>query len=244
MKNIGRSKALRIISLVFLVCTIVAAGWLYNESNPNMIFKRLAKSVAKEQPQSSFQEIHFAIIHTAQLKKEERAFQEYQDRLQKIDANQLKDKHKTAYALVKQQIKVRLNLLYIMRTDPSFYNLAGQLKIILSNDSLDLDSRLLGIDQLMQDADIYYIKAKDNINYPNPNKTGLAVQKHLHGIKFLNTELLDSLARSSLSTAEKAAITAHTYKAKIAIKDYLAFCRSHLFEHRDSTIKRNNGLLE
>ncbi|MBK7872264.1 MAG: hypothetical protein IPJ74_17110 [Saprospiraceae bacterium] len=238
MKKLARSKTLRIIFLILLVCSTLSAGWLYYETNPNVIFIRLSKNMIEEHPEfyspKPFEGEAFPIIHSGKLKKEEQYFKNYQAQLKEINRAQLKDKNKAAYIKLEQKIKERLTLLHKMKTDPSLYNLGGELKIILSSDSIALDARLLRIGQGMKEAAIYYMSAKNNLNQPDPEKTTLAIQKQLLSIKFLNGELLDSLARSSLSAQEKEAFIARTYEAKIAIKDYLAFCRSLLFEQRDS----------
>lgn len=122
-----------------------------------------------------------------------------------------------------------------LQSDPSLYNPVGHWKAVLAQSNSPLDERLHRISRQMQKATAYFSAAKANLRKPIPRQTELAIQKQLLAINFLNTELLDSIALSSLSVADRDTLRLRAYATKIAVKDYLAFCRSLLFEQSDST---------
>ncbi len=121
-----------------------------------------------------------------------------------------------------------------LQRDPSLYNPVGHWKTVLAKSKPPLDTRLRRISQQMQDANAYFSAAKANLRAPIASRIELAIQKQLLAIKFLNTELPDSIALSSLSTDDRDTLMLRTYDTKIAVKDYLAFCRSLLFEQHDT----------
>lgn len=242
MNSTSRSKILRIILFILLASTAIATVWFLYDRNPNTIFKRLERDFRQENPllsdTTSITDYVFSISSRNQLNQEKAFFQQYGVRLKKIAPEQLSARNKATYLQLEQRISEHLKELHALQTDPSLYNLGGELKVILSNDSIPLDGRLLHIGQSLKEADIYYLNAKANLIKPHPDKTSLAIQKQLRTLNFLNGELLDPLMHSNLSTPEREEITQKTAQAKIAVKDYLAFCRSLLFEQRDSTFSK------
>ena len=126
------------------------------------------------------------------------------------------------------------------RRDPAAYNLGGALKQVLAENKIPLTRRLLAIEAQMKQAPAYYQAAKANLYAPLPARCRLAVEKHSLALEFLSNELSDSLSRSSLSEAEAYRFKKAAEQARMAVKDYLAFCQSLYFEHQDSLILRNH----
>ena len=125
------------------------------------------------------------------------------------------------------------------RQDPSTYNLGGALKQVLAEERVPLPLRLNAIQNQMKQATAFYQAAKANLTAPLPEKCRLAAEKHRLSIEFLNNELMDSLRSSTVSRPEMLSFQEAAEEARIALKDYLAFCESLYFEHQDSLIFRN-----
>lgn len=248
MSKTARSRTLRAILLILLISTGIAAGWFIYDRNPNTVFKRFENDVRQENLIFYDTILNgnytFPIIHPGELNKKQVLLQQYLTRLKKIDLERLNVKNKVLFTRLEQSITKQLRILHTLQTDPSVYNLGGEMKAMLVNDSIPLDGRLLRIGQLLKDADSYYLTAKVNLIQPHPDKTVLAMQKQLRTLNFLNSELLDSLALANLSAPEREELKTRAAQAKLAVKDYLAFCRSLLFEQRDSTLKLGNERVE
>ncbi len=125
------------------------------------------------------------------------------------------------------------------RHDPSAYNLGGALKQVLAAEQIPLSRRLKAIKTQMEQAPRYYECAKANIFAPIPERCRLAAQKQRLTLDFLNNELQDSLGRLEPGGEEARQFQSAVEEARLAVKDYLAFCESLYFEHQDSLINRN-----
>ena len=123
-----------------------------------------------------------------------------------------------------------------LRSDPSLYNLGGVIKTILVRKNTTSEEKWQRLEQQLQEAPWYYTVAKDNLVYPDTAKTRLSIEKQLLTLQFLQTELLDSLSRSKLKEPQRQNILTQHSKAQIAVKDYLAFCRSILFESQNGVL--------
>ncbi len=118
--------------------------------------------------------------------------------------------------------------------DPSLYNLPGYCKKLLVVQDVSLPEKLGYIQDQLKESESYYRAAKELIDTPLPNKTLLAVQKHLFGLNFLQKELSDSLSKANLVPESRLRFQTDLERTRIAVKDYLAYCESLYFElHED-----------
>lgn len=124
--------------------------------------------------------------------------------------------------------------LYALRSDPALYNIGEHLKRSLADRVRPLNERLNIIKTQMELSGDYYNAAKRNLQKPDPDRTGDALQNQMLTLDFLDTELTAALQAAALSSHEKEAFQKVLTKARMEVKDYLAFCRSLQFEHRDS----------
>lgn len=145
----------------------------------------------------------------------------------RAEASACLNKTTTALALLEKH-------LYALRSDPALYNIGEHWKRSLANRVRPLNERLNIIKIQMELSSDYYNAAKRNLQKPNPDRTGDALQSQLLTLDFLDTELTAALQAAALSLQEKEAFQQVLTKARIEVKDYLAFCQSLQFEHRDS----------
>lgn len=124
--------------------------------------------------------------------------------------------------------------LYALRSDPAQYNIGEHLKRSLADRVRPLNERLNIIKTQMELSSDYYNAAKRNLQKPSPDRTGDALQNQMLTLEFLDSELTAALQAAALSSQEKEAFQQVLTKARMEVKDYLAFCRSLQFEHRDS----------
>jgi hypothetical protein len=124
------------------------------------------------------------------------------------------------------------------QTDPARYNLSAEVKRLLSRRQFSIDERLLAIDLCLSNAVQYYQAARQNLRRPSPDRTQLAAQQQILGLRLLMEELPDSIQRASLAQEQRRQLMDRTRNARLQLKDYIAFCESIAFEHRDSLLRQ------
>lgn len=159
----------------------------------------------------------------------------YRSCRQELSAPGLPEEERQALSRAMEEAAARIQQ---YRHDPSTYNLGGALKQVLAAKQAPLARRLKAIKMQMEQAPRYYGYAKANIHAPIPERCRLAAEKQRLTLDFLSNELQDSLGRLERNEAEARQFQATVEKARIAVKDYLAFCESLYFEHQDSLINR------
>jgi len=164
-------------------------------------------------------------FYTTQLNKANEFREDKLDSLNQLSLNDIKQ-------FLNKRIKdINTNKQY--EWDPSYYNVAGELKWLLASNYAPLPTRLKAISQKLDKTDLYYEAAKSNLQQVSIKSTLLAIDKHIKGFQFLNGELRDSLKSVTITPIEKKELEVNIQKAKYAIKDYLAFCESLKFEYED-----------
>lgn len=242
------SKTLRRVLLGLMIAIGIVAAFFTYLSNPNTVFKNLTRQFEQAYQdsiapmQQSDRALH--IIEPAQLHLEQVFYTDYLNKLEQIDQQRLTTKNHADYQLLKRDINARLTFLDQLQRDPSLYNLGGKLKATLAAPEIALSERLQLIDQQLQEAKIYFEAAKKNLTNPESEKTRLSIEKQLLTLQLLQSELPDSIASANLASAEQTALLAKVNEAKLIVKDYLAFCQSLQFEHRDSTFSQPKPSLD
>jgi len=120
--------------------------------------------------------------------------------------------------------------------DPAAFDIGGTLESLLQMDS---EMRLQRLETCLASAPAYYETAKTLLRRPDPERTLLAIEKQLQTLRLLRDSLPALLAASRLDEASEQSFLEKTYRAKLAVKDYLAFCESLHFEHSDTTLVRS-----
>lgn len=119
--------------------------------------------------------------------------------------------------------------------DPAAFDIGGTLESLLQMDS---EVRLQRLETCLANAPAYYETAKALLRQPDPERTLLAIEKQLQILRLLRDSLPALLATAGLEEAAQKRISEKAYFAKLAVKDYLAFCESLHFEHSDTTLVR------
>ena len=101
------------------------------------------------------------------------------------------------------------------------------------SEDVSLPEKLGFIQDHLKESDKYYEAAKVLVDNPLPNKTLLAVQKHLFGLNFLQKELADSLYQARFVPELGQSFRNDLERTRLAVKDYIAYCESLYFELND-----------
>ena len=118
----------------------------------------------------------------------------------------------------------------VFNSDPTFYNVQGPFRYLLQSQHAPLKHRLLIINKKMQSIPSYYRTAKNNLTKPKKEKITQAIDQHLNTFAFFQQTMRDSLFKAQLEKTERKKFIRNLNKAQDAIKDYVAFCNSVLFE--------------
>ena len=112
--------------------------------------------------------------------------------------------------------------------NPANYNVGGSVAEILNGRYWPLDRRLRAISsKLIQVAD-YYEAAKQNIKQPTREHTNLAVRQTQGGLAVFGPALLDSVAKSGLSEAEKQDLKNRISNTRLTMEGYLRFLQTEV----------------
>lgn len=119
-----------------------------------------------------------------------------------------------------------------LQKDPSFYDFSARLKAKRSRVDDSLDAQLKAIAPLLPLAEAYYHQAKLNLRPTDPTRCSAAVDLHIQGVTFLDQNLEKGILAVDWPDKAKEDFQKNLFQAKLALKDYLAWCRSQAFELR------------
>ncbi|WP_390590410.1 DUF885 domain-containing protein [Simiduia litorea] len=112
--------------------------------------------------------------------------------------------------------------------NPSNYNIAGPIGLILNTEYAPLEDRLMAINERLLKVPAYYQAAEANITAPALPQTQLAIDQNRGAIGLLEGGLQDAIKGSSLSKEVKQDLQDHNRRAIVAIEHYVAFLEQML----------------
>jgi len=139
------------------------------------------------------------------------------------------------------ELKAALENLERLDEDPAVFDIGGTLAPLLQRDSGALELRLQSIEKCIDNTPAYYETAKQLLQRPDPARTLMAIEKQLQTLRLLRDSLPALLQTAALDKTSAQRFSEKTYRARLAVKDYLAFCGSLHFEHSDTTLVRKLG---
>lgn len=147
-------------------------------------------------------------------------------RLSEFDAEALDPANASDLAILKNRMERTLWYIDVFKSgewDPSQYNVAGAFGLILGTNYKPLDERLQVILRRMENIPAYYEAAKANIKVPTLEHTDLAIKQNKGALRVFEKLIPESVAKSTLSDEDKAAIDARLASSQTAINDYIAW---------------------
>lgn len=233
-----KTRRLRYFVLAVLILILFIISILIRQSyDPNVRFRRLQKSFnsAYQTTYSPlFDSLQLGIIESKNLQARYQIFTYYDPQFASFNNRELSPIHYKEWQLTQDLIKNQMIYLSNLKKDPTLYNFEMPLKKILQQKDTPLQSRLQQLENKLHYASHYYTAAKDNLITPDSIKLKSAIHQQLQTLQFLRSDLPNLLARSSLSPSKKQKILQRSLQAQLAVKDYIAFCRSRLFEYQDA----------
>lgn len=145
-------------------------------------------------------------------------------RLSEFDTDALDTANASDLAILKNQMEKTLWYIDVFKSgewNPSQYNVAGAFGLILGTDYKPLDERLQVILRRMENIPAYYEAAMANIKVPTLEYTDLAIKQNKGALGVFEKLIPDSVAKSTLSNEDKAAIEARLASSLVAINGYV-----------------------
>ena len=107
--------------------------------------------------------------------------------------------------------------------DPSSYNVANTLDLVLTTEYAPIEVRLRNALARLEKVPAYYAAAKASIADPTLEHTQLAILQNKGALRILTPELMKQVDASALSPAEKALFVERVQAARAAINDFIAY---------------------
>ncbi len=191
-------------------------------------------------PRSTYPASAEGVIPPAEdVRLESRRYQELAATFNRIRPAKLEDKSRQRWehyaADLKQVLKTRDQLLH----DPAVFHLGQQLIPLLEQQNELPGDHLQRLGICLENAPAYYHTAKLLLEQPDPERTLVAIEQDLETLRQLREALPKLLENAQPDDATRQQLTQQAYQARLALKDYLAFCQSLYFEHSDTTLVRN-----
>ncbi|WP_019948122.1 DUF885 domain-containing protein [Hymenobacter aerophilus] len=112
--------------------------------------------------------------------------------------------------------------------NPANYNVGGAVAELLNGRYAPLDRRLRAISHKLIQSTDYYEAAKQSIRQPTREHTNLAIRQNQGGLSVFGPALLDSVAKSGLSEAEKQELRGRIGTTKLAMEGYIRFLQTEV----------------
>jgi uncharacterized protein (DUF885 family) len=150
------------------------------------------------------------------------------DALKKFDVNTLSDNNKMDYKMMEAELQSRKWYATDFKSyewNPSNYNICGDFAEMLANNYDSINTRLRNFYIKMQHVKAYYEAAKQNIKNPTIDHTNLGIEQNTGGLSTFNEDLLEALAKSTLTEIEKERIIDKGQETMRIINDYVSFLK-------------------
>ncbi len=149
--------------------------------------------------------------------------------LEAFDPSTLDAGNRTDYALIRNRLEASRWYQTDFRAgewNPAQYNVAGPIGLILNTDFAPEDERLAIVSARLERVPAYYTAAKANITVPTLEHTRLAIQQGRGTHSVMGERLLERVAASGLSDADKATFGERVDAARAAVDDWLEFLQA------------------
>ena len=150
-------------------------------------------------------------------------------RLGGFNAADLSPAARSDLAMLKTQLEVErwsLTTLKNWQWNPSAYNVAEPIALLLSIPYAPEPARLRSVQQRLLKVPAYYAAAKQAISKPTREHTQLAIQQNNGALEVLGASLEKQVAGSALTATERTQFLAALKSARAAVNDYLDWLRA------------------
>ena len=132
-------------------------------------------------------------------------------------------------AVLKTQLESErwtLTTLKSWQWNPSQYNVAEPIALLLSTGYAAEPQRLRTVQRRLQQVPAYYAAAKAAISHPTREHTRLAIEQNTGALEVLGAALETQVAGSQLTAGERSAFLRSLRLARAAVSDYIAWLKA------------------
>jgi uncharacterized protein (DUF885 family) len=151
------------------------------------------------------------------------------DSLHQFKVDGLSKNNRTDYHIIEDQLRGiiwRVTEMKDWEWDPSGYNVGETFASMLNNNYDSLDNRLRSFSKRLEQVPAYYAAAKSNIKNPTLEHTALAIEQNEGALSVFSGDLPGALAKSGLSSDEKARLQSLSDSAVASIRSYIGWLKS------------------
>lgn len=149
-------------------------------------------------------------------------------RLRRLPAQALDARAASDRLVLENQLRSELWSIRELRSwewDPSNYNIAPTIGLLLETPYAPLDERLRAISARLARAADYYAAARAAVAHPTREHTRLAIEQNSGALELLGAALDQQVTASGLDAVEKAQFARNAAGARQAIQDYVDWLR-------------------
>ncbi|MDN3640055.1 DUF885 domain-containing protein [Simiduia curdlanivorans] len=146
--------------------------------------------------------------------------------LAKFSVDELNGTNKGDWAIIDNELRSwqwRLSTFKDYQWNPSHYNVAGPIGLILNTEYAPIEERLAAINERLIKVPAYYQAAEANIVSPALPQTLLAIDQNRGAIGLLEGGLQEAIESAAISEKTKQDLVMHTQQAVAAIEHYVEF---------------------
>ncbi len=161
--------------------------------------------------------------------------------LKGLDQARLSAKARQSYPEVARKWEEKANRFRQLRSDPTLYNLGGELQRVIADPGLSPAGKITYMKKALNNAPDFYRFARLSLSRPAYERFPLAVQKQLLTLHFLDVELESGLQELGAGDELVNELGQLAARARIAVKDYIGFCESRTWAYQDSLLRAPGG---
>lgn len=155
--------------------------------------------------------------------------QQQLNNLKAFELSALTPSHQTDYRMIENYLQSKawnINTLKEGEWNPAAYNVTGLIAFMLSENYAPLKDRLADCYKRIQQIPAYYEAARQQLKNPVAELKQLGIDQNEGGLYVLEKDFADSLAKVTLSPAEKDSMLTAAKNAAAAVKAYVAYLKT------------------
>ena len=156
------------------------------------------------------------------------------DALEQFSEADLKQEHQQTKQKYITQLKAKHQQISHYQGQATRYNVGKSIQKVLDHNELPLMKKLSIVKQQLKQTPLYYETAKQNLQQPDGLNAQKALYNHTATFILLTQSLPDSLKYSNWNSNQNQLFRQELEKAILAVKDYMAFCRSLYLNEKQS----------
>lgn len=166
------------------------------------------------------------IISPEELQADLAFCQQQLETLNTFSSDDLSPENQKVQQKWKEQLEKKQKQIVVYQQEPNRYNIAKSIQKIMQDTSLKVGKQLVIIQQQLKQTPAYYEMAKANLQKPEGEYAQKAVYEHTSTFVLLSNLLPRLLQQSDWKTRQQQVFKETLETATLAVKDYIAFCRS------------------